>query len=111
MDPAKRQRRRVRIRARITGTAVRPRVTVYRSARYVEVQLVDDVAGKTLMSLHGKTIQAANKTAQALAVGKQLAAKAKDSGITQVVFDRSGYRYHGRVKAVVEGLREAGLKV
>lgn len=106
-----RQRRRIRIRARLSGTAARPRVTVYRSARFVEVQLVDDEQGKTLMSLHGKNVKAANKIAQALEAGKQLALKAKAAGITTVVFDRSGYKYHGRVKAVVEGLRASGLKV
>ena len=109
MDRLKRQRRQQRIRARITGTNERPRVSVYRSNRYVTAQLVDDTKGVTLGAVHGKEFAKATKLEQAKLVGQALAEIAKAAGITAVVFDRSGYHYHGRVKAVAEALRQHGL--
>ena len=111
MDPKKRQQRHRRIRARVQGTTSRPRVCIYRSARYVEAQLINDETRITICSVHGKTVKATSKITQAEQVGKELAAKAKKAGATAVVFDRSGYKYHGRVKAVVDGLRAGGLNV
>ncbi|UCC54858.1 MAG: 50S ribosomal protein L18 [Anaerolineaceae bacterium] len=111
-----RKRRHRRIRMKISGTADRPRLNVYRSLGHIYVQVIDDVAGHTLVSastldgslaadLNGKT-----KREQATVVGKAAAQKAKDAGIEEVVFDRGGYLYHGRVKALAEGAREGGLK-
>lgn len=111
MDRVRRQRRRQRIRARLTGAAQRPRVAVYRSNRYVWVQLVDDGAGRTLAAASGKQFAAVRKVEQAKLVGQAVAEVAKASGITSVVFDRSGYRYHGRVKAIADALRESGISV
>ncbi|MCH4895513.1 MAG: 50S ribosomal protein L18 [Marinifilaceae bacterium] len=110
--------RRIRIKRRVrkivSGTAERPRLSVYRSNRQISVQVIDDVAGKTLVSasslckeLEGKKV---TKTEQAQCVGKAIAEKAKAAGIEAVVFDRNGYLYHGRVKALAESAREAGLK-
>lgn len=111
MDAKNRQRRRNRSRARITGSATRPRVSIFRSARQVMVQLIDDAAGHTLLALEGKAVQAKGKLAQAEQVGQQLAVLAKAKGIKKAVFDRSGYKYHGRVRAVAEGLRAGGVKI
>lgn len=113
---AKRSSRQARVRARITGTAARPRLTVFRSNTALFVQLIDDAKGVTLASAHSKkvgTVEANDlkgKSAVAFAVGKELAEKAKAMGITQVVFDRAGFRYHGRVKAVADGARAGGLE-
>lgn len=111
MDKTQRQRRQKRIRARVKGSKTRPRVSVYRSNRFVWVQLIDDVAGKTLLSVHGKQFTDVGKVEQAKRVGQALAELAKGQGISSVVFDRSGYQYHGRVKALAESLREGGLSV
>lgn len=111
-----RKRRHRRIRMKISGTADRPRLNVYRSLGHIYAQVIDDVVGHTLVSvstldgslvadLNGKT-----KREQATAVGKAVAQKAIDAGIEEVVFDRGGYLYHGRVKALAEGAREGGLK-
>ncbi len=107
-----------RVRARVKGTAEKPRLSVFRSLRAVEVQLIDDVAGKTLCSAHTNEIKApsavegkSTKVAAAYLVGKLIAEKAKQKGITTVIFDRGGYRYHGRVASVAEGARESGLIV
>ncbi len=109
-----RYRRHLRVRKKIEGTAERPRLVVYRSLKHVYAQLVNDDLGVTLMGLSdasdGVTPGGAGKVAKAKAVGLALAAKAKAAGITKVVFDRSGYRYHGRVQAVAEGAREGGLE-
>lgn len=115
----KRERRRKGIRARITGTAERPRLVVSRSLQSMFVQLIDDAAGKTLVSVHSKTAGAVaatgeagertGKVATSYLLGKLIAAKAAEQKITTIVFDRAGYRYHGRVKAVAEGAREGGL--
>jgi large subunit ribosomal protein L18 len=108
-----RERRHRRVRAKISGTAERPRLVVHRSNRGIEAQLVDDVEGKTLAYASHIGVRKGfkgTKSEQAAEVGKQLAAAATKAGIENVVFDRSGYLYHGRVKALAEGAREGGLK-
>lgn len=113
----RRARRKTRVRKRIFGTDERPRLTVFRSLRHVYAQLVDDNAGQTIVSastatsdLRGSTANGGNKDAAAQ-VGKLLAERALAKGIKQVTFDRNGYRYHGRVKALADAAREAGLKI
>jgi large subunit ribosomal protein L18 len=106
-----RLRRHRRVRGKVRGTAERPRLAVYRSNRGIFAQLVDDDAGKTITSASWTTLKAkGDKSEQAAEVGKALAAAAKQAGIETVVFDRAGYLYHGRVKALAEGAREGGLK-
>jgi large subunit ribosomal protein L18 len=108
-----RQRRHRRVRKRIFGTADRPRLVVFRSNRGIEAQLVDDVGGKTLAAaswLQLKKSFKGKKTEQAAEVGKLLAQSATRAEIEEIVFDRGGYLYHGRVKALAEGAREGGLK-
>lgn len=111
-----RNRRRARVRARVTGTASRPRLAVFRSAKHVSAQLIDDEAGKTLAVADDVKMKEAKvegmeaKIAKAYAVGQALAEKAKKAGITAVVFDRGGYAYHGRVKALADGARAGGLE-
>ena len=107
-----RQRRRRRIRGKVHGTAERPRVAVYRSNLGISAQLVDDDAGRTLAAASWQQLKKfkGSKSDQAKEVGKVLAANAKQAGIETVVFDRGGYLYHGRVKALAEGAREGGLK-
>jgi large subunit ribosomal protein L18 len=107
-----RERRHKRVRAKVSGTAERPRLVVHRSNRGIEAQLVDDVEGKTLVSaghLGLKKTFKGTKSEQAAEVGKLLAAAAAKQGIETVVFDRGGYLYHGRVKALADGAREGGL--
>ena len=108
-----RLKRHKRVRAKISGTASRPRLAVYRSNAHISAQVIDDVAGVTLVSAstHEKDFQGngGNKVA-ARAVGKLLAERANAKGITEVVFDRGGYLYHGRVSELAEGARESGLK-
>ena len=106
-----RERRRRRIRGKVAGTAQRPRLAVFRSNAGISAQLVDDQAGKTLAaaSWQGLKSSKGSKTDQANEVGKLLAANAKAVGIESCVFDRGGYLYHGRVKALAEGAREGGL--
>ena len=108
-----RERRHRRVRSRVSGTAERPRLVVFRSNRGVEGQLVDDSAGRTVASASWIALPKSftgNKSEQATEVGKLLAASAKKAGITHVVFDRGGYLYHGRVQALAEGAREGGLE-
>ena len=106
----KRDRRKVKIRAKISGTAERPRLVVFRSNRFTYAQLIDDVAGKVLASASdSKSTDKTTKTEKAKVVGQQLAEAAKAKKITAVVFDRNGYKYHGRVKALADGAREGGL--
>jgi len=107
-----RERRHRRVRGRIAGTAERPRLAVFRSNRGIFAQLVDDESGKTLAGASWVTVKGleGSKTDQARAVGKAVADAAKGAGIETVVFDRGGYLYHGRVKALAEGAREGGLK-
>lgn len=110
----RRLRRHLSIRHRISGTPARPRLCIKRSNKHIYAQLIDDTTGKVLTGvstlspeLHDKKLK---PTEMSLEVGKLIATKAKEIGVTQVVFDRSGYRYHGRVKAVAEGARQGGLK-
>lgn len=106
-----RLRRHRRVRGKIAGTAERPRLLVFRSNRGISAQLIDDEAARTLASASWKNVSATgSKTEQAAAVGKALAEAAKRSGIESCVFDRAGYLYHGRVKALAEGAREGGLQ-
>ena len=107
-----RQRRHTRVRGKISGTAERPRLNVYRSNKNIYAQLIDDVAGVTLASAStlDKSVETAPKTAQAAKVGALIAERAKAAGVEVVVFDRGGYLYHGRVQALAEAAREAGLK-
>jgi large subunit ribosomal protein L18 len=111
-----RDKRKARIRRKITGTAQRPRLTVYKSLKHMYAQLVDDTAGKTLVAVStgSKALKADvkddDKTAAAKKVGQAIAKAAKEKGIEAVVFDRNGFDYHGRVQAVAAAAREAGLK-
>ena len=110
-----RSRRHLRVRKKVSGTTARPRLVVTRSSRHVFVQVVDDVAGRTLVS--DSTMEAdlrgfdGDKTAKARKVGELVAKRAKDAGVEAVVFDRGGNRYHGRVAAIADGAREAGLSL
>jgi len=105
-----RKRRHARVRAKVHGTAERPRLAVYRSNRSVYAQLIDDVQGHTLAAADSRSVGSeGDKTAQSKAVGQLIAERAKAAGIDTVVFDRGGYIYHGRVKAVADGAREGGL--
>ena len=106
----RRDRIRRRIRKKIQGTAERPRLSVYRSNSHIYAQLINDLDGHTLVSASTFGGDAAgNPTEKSKELGKLLATKAKDAGIETVVFDRNGYRYHGRVKALADGAREGGL--
>jgi large subunit ribosomal protein L18 len=108
-----RVRRHLRVRKKVAGTTARPRLVVNRSARHIFVQVVDDTLGRTLVSAStlDETIRSAegDKTAKAKLVGALVAERAKNAGITAVVFDRGGYQYHGRVAALADSAREAGL--
>ena len=112
---AGRARRHLRVRKKVTGSAARPRLVVNRSAKHMFAQIVDDTVGRTLAA--ASTLDASirtaegDKTAKARQVGELLAQRAKDAGIEAVVFDRGGYRYHGRVAALADGAREGGLKL
>ena len=123
-----RERVRIRIRKRVTGTVARPRLTVFRSAKHLYVQLVDDISGKTLaaastldkdvmskvskldLSKANSKATSSKSAAAARAVGLVLAEKSKQKNISEVVFDRNGFLYHGRIKAVADGAREGGLR-
>jgi large subunit ribosomal protein L18 len=103
-----RKRRQIRIRARVQGTAERPRLSVYRSNRFISVQLIDDVAGKTIAAAHGRDFKGP-LSVQAKGVGSAIAEKAKAAKVTAVVFDRGGYQYAGQVKTLAEAARAGGL--
>jgi len=109
-----RRRRHLRVRRKVAGTAERPRLVVFRSLKHIYAQLVDDDRGVTLLGVgdgsDGVQTEGAGKVALGKAVGKLIAERAKAAGVTRVVFDRAGYRYHGRVQAVAEGAREGGLE-
>lgn len=110
---AKRQKIKSRIRGKVSGTAVRPRLSIFRSNKETYVQLIDDTNGVTLAAASTRDkdfTRNGTKTEQGKTVGMMVAQKAAAKGITDVVFDRNGYLYHGRVKAVAEGAREGGLK-
>lgn len=106
----KRLQRKERIRAKISGIASRPRLSVYRSNSNIYAQLIDDVTGNTLCAASDLKIDAGTKSERAQKVGEELASKAKSLNITEIVFDRGGFAYHGRVKALADGARSAGLK-
>ena len=111
---ARRQNIRFGIRKKINGTAAKPRLSVFRSNTEIYAQLIDDVNGQTLAAASSKeksiAAQKVNKSEKSKLVGSAIAAKATELGLTEVVFDRGGYLYHGRVKAVADGAREGGLK-
>lgn len=111
-----RQRRKIRIRKKISGDADRPRLVVFRSNLHIYAQIVDDHTGKTLVAASTLTLKKSEEKAHgnkagADLVGKEIARLAQEKNITSVVFDRNGYLYHGRIKAVADGAREAGLKL
>lgn len=111
-----RERRAKRVRRRVKGTASKPRLSVFRSNRHVVAQLIDDETGQTLVSVHDFRMEVpemegvSGKVARAKAVGQKVAEVAKERGIESVVFDRAGYKYHGRIAALAEGAREGGLQ-
>ena len=112
---ARRKRIHMRIRKKMEGSSTRPRLSVYRSNKQIYVQVVDDLSRSTILSASSRekeiaAVTGVKKTEQARLVGKLLAAKCKDKGIENVVFDRSGYKYHGRVKSLADAAREGGLK-
>jgi len=111
--PEQRLKRRRRVRAKVAGTAERPRISVFRSNRGISAQLIDDVARTTLASVTWteSDLRALPRMEQATRAGRVLAQRAKDKGIERAVFDRGGYQYHGRVKALADGAREGGLTV
>jgi large subunit ribosomal protein L18 len=108
---AQRLRRRRRVRAKISGTAQRPRISVFRSNRGISAQLIDDVAGATIAAVNWTEpeLRALTRSQRAARAGELLAQRAAAAGISDAVFDRGGYRYHGQVKALAEGAREGGL--
>lgn len=112
-----RERRHRRVRAKVNGTGQRPRLNVFRSAAHIYVQVIDDSRSHTLVAasdleapVRERAGEGANKTARARAVGEVVAERAREAGIDAVVFDRGGFLYHGRIKAVADGAREGGLK-
>lgn len=106
----RRGRRRARVRSRIYGTPERPRLSVFRSGQHIYAQVIDDTTGKTLVSCSSVTSKTTGKkTEKATSIGQAVAKMCKDKGITTVVFDRGGYLYHGRVKALAEAARQEGL--
>ena len=111
--PQARLKRRHRVRAKVTGTAERPRISVFRSNRGIHAQLVDDISGRTLAAVAWteSDLRGLKPMEQAGKAGELLAKRAKAAGVEVALFDRGGYRYHGKVKAFAEGVREGGLKV
>jgi large subunit ribosomal protein L18 len=111
-----RKRRHARVRRQVQGTSERPRLNIYRSLNHIYAQIIDDSQGATLLSVSSidpslnKSLAGKSRTEQAAVVGKTLAERATEAGISQVVFDRGGYKYHGRVKKLAEASREGGLK-
>lgn len=111
-----RKRRHLRVRARLSGTAERPRLNVFRSSAHMYAQVIDDTSGHTLVAASTldeelrKAVEGETKTDRAKAVGLLIGERAKAAGIEKVVFDRGGFRYHGRVKALADGARESGLE-
>jgi len=111
----RRARRHLRVRKRVHGSAERPRLVVFRSSKHIYAQVVDDDRGVTLVGAadtsEGIQVEGNGKTAKSHALGRLIAARAKEKGIVRVVFDRGGYQYHGRVKAVADGARKGGLEL
>ncbi len=109
-----RYRRHLRVRKKVSGTPERPRLVVFRSLKHIYAQLVDDSTGRTLCGVSDRskdvTVNGGGKVARGHAVGEAIAKRAKDIGVSKVTFDRAGYRFHGRVKAVAEGARKGGLE-
>ena len=109
-----RYRRHLRVRKKVEGTALRPRLVVFRSSKHIYAQLVDDQRNVTIAGAadtsEGVQVEGKGKVARSFALGRLIAAKAKEKGIAKVVFDRGGYQYHGRVKAVADGARKGGLE-
>jgi large subunit ribosomal protein L18 len=112
-SPQRRLKRRRRVRAKVVGTAERPRISVFRSNRGIQAQLIDDLAGNTLAAVAWteSDLRSLKPMEQAGKAGELLAERAKAAGVESAVFDRGGYRYHGRVKAFADGVREGGLTV
>ncbi len=106
---SKRERRHKRIRSRLSGTAERPRLAVFKSNKFIYAQLIDDAAGRTLCSASDIKNAKGTKVDRAIAIGAEIAEKAKKSNITSIVFDRGGFRFTGRVKALADSAREKGL--
>jgi len=110
----RRARRHLRVRKRVAGTAGRPRLVVFRSSKHIYAQLVDDDQGRTLPGAsdrsEGVEVEGRGKVTKSFALGRLIATRAKERGVTRVVFDRGGYLYHGRVKAVADGARKGGLE-
>ena len=98
-----------RVRAKIKGTSKLPRLSVFRSSKYIYLQVIDDAAGKTLFGISDRSIEKGTKFEKAYKLGKAAAGKILEKNIKKIVFDRGGFRYHGRVKALADGLREGGL--
>lgn len=107
---ARRNKIKARIRGKISGTSQRPRLSVFRSNKGIYCQVIDDLKGATLCAASSKGIEGVTKTEQAAKVGEAIARKALEAGITEVVFDRNGYLFHGRVKSLAEAARKGGLK-
>jgi large subunit ribosomal protein L18 len=111
---SRRYRRHLRVRKKVAGTPARPRLVVFRSSKHMYAQVVDDTRGITLLGAadmsEGVQVDGKGKTARSFALGQLIASRAKAQGITRVVFDRGGYQYHGRVKAVADGARKGGLE-
>ena len=107
---ARRNKIKTRIRGKISGTPERPRMSVFRSNKGIYVQIIDDIAGNTLVASSSKGLEGGTKKEVAAKVGADIAKKAMDKGITQVVFDRNGYLFHGRVNSLADAAREVGLK-
>lgn len=106
----RRNKIKARIRGKISGTAQRPRMSVFRSNKAIYVQVIDDLAGNTLVAASSKGMAEGTKVEIAAKVGEEIAKKAQEKGITEVVFDRNGYLFHGRVKSLADAARKAGLK-
>jgi large subunit ribosomal protein L18 len=103
-----RKHRHARVRARVIGSATRPRLAVYKSNRFVSAQIIDDASGRTLASAHGREFKT-SQAIQAAKVGEEIAKRAKEAGITTVVFDRGGYQYEAQVKTLADAARAGGL--
>jgi len=105
-------KRKIRVRSKVMGTTLRPRLSVFRSNKFVYLQVIDDEVGKTLVSMNSKTTKVSGtKIEQAIQVAKALASQLKTAKINKLVFDRGSYRYHGRVKAIADVMREEGVHV
>jgi len=110
--PARRLKRRRRVRSKVRGSAERPRISVFRSNRGISAQLIDDDSGRTIAAVNWteESLRGLGSMAQSKRIGTELAQRAKAAGVESAVFDRGGYQYHGRVKALAEGAREGGLQ-